>query len=383
VSESTLVLFSNSSTGPRDFYLDNLVITDLSVAPVLQLAADVISNNDYYPFGLAMEGRSYSDSTYRYGFNGKEKDDEGELGGDTNYDYGFRIYNPRMGRFLSVDPLTSSYPNWSPYPFAMNRPIDGIDLDGLEWATVKDDGGNAVDFKWDPENARDKEGNLKSGYYESAVLFSEKTKEPESGDAKTFHAVARVYKTDGTTEDYDGTTLPSDNELFGTVAPGMYYAMKGTHPMSGGYEALNVYTLSGSRDLPALNGENPRDGGSTVSGVNVHKTGKKDYLGTYKKENGHTGGISEGCFNIKRGKDDTNYNDFLANFKSGSRIGIILKRTSHQTIKQGLNIPTGKTYLSRGRERSMFEKIYDYFFYEKYDDSFFDTLDRYENSKKR
>ena len=32
-----------------------------------------------------------------------------------------------------MDPLTANYPSWSPYPFAMNRPIDGIDLDGLEF----------------------------------------------------------------------------------------------------------------------------------------------------------------------------------------------------------------------------------------------------------
>ncbi|MEM9889146.1 MAG: hypothetical protein AAF849_24960, partial [Bacteroidota bacterium] len=34
----------------------------------------------------------------------------------------------------SVDPLTASYPSWTPYAFAMNRVIDGIDLDGLEYA---------------------------------------------------------------------------------------------------------------------------------------------------------------------------------------------------------------------------------------------------------
>ncbi len=70
-------------------------------------------------------------SDYRFGFNGKEMDNE-VAGTGNQYDYGFRIYNPRIGKFLSVDPLTKDYPNWSPYPFAMNRVIDGIDLDGLE-----------------------------------------------------------------------------------------------------------------------------------------------------------------------------------------------------------------------------------------------------------
>ena len=37
-----------------------------------------------------------------------------------------------VSRFLSVDPLTKEYPELTPYQFASNRPIDGIDLDGLE-----------------------------------------------------------------------------------------------------------------------------------------------------------------------------------------------------------------------------------------------------------
>jgi len=66
---------------------------------------------------------------YRYGFNGKEKD--GDMDGN-NYDYGFRIYNPGLGRFLSVDPLTKKYPELTPYQFASNTPIQAIDLDGKE-----------------------------------------------------------------------------------------------------------------------------------------------------------------------------------------------------------------------------------------------------------
>ena len=71
--------------------------------------------------------------TYRYGFNGKENDNEVK-GEGNQQDYGMRIYDPRVGGFLSVDPITKSYPMLTPYQFASNRPIDGIDLDGLEWA---------------------------------------------------------------------------------------------------------------------------------------------------------------------------------------------------------------------------------------------------------
>jgi len=47
-------------------------------------------------------------------------------------DYGMRIYDPRLGRFLSTDPITDEYPELTPYQFASNTPIQAIDLDGLE-----------------------------------------------------------------------------------------------------------------------------------------------------------------------------------------------------------------------------------------------------------
>ncbi len=82
-------------------------------------------------------------STYTYGFNGKEKDQNGEFG-LTTYDYGFRIYNPGIAKFLSVDPLAPGYPYYTPYQFGGNRPIDGIDLDGLESLSSKEKNGEGI-----------------------------------------------------------------------------------------------------------------------------------------------------------------------------------------------------------------------------------------------
>ena len=78
-----------------------------------------------------MPGRPTSSGSYRYGFNGKENDNEVK-GEGNQQDYGMRIYDPRIGKFLSVDPLTKSYPWLTPYQFASNTPIAAIDLDGLE-----------------------------------------------------------------------------------------------------------------------------------------------------------------------------------------------------------------------------------------------------------
>ena len=78
-----------------------------------------------------MPGRQYNPGNYRFGFNGKENDNEVK-GTGNQQDYGMRIYDPRLGRFLSVDPLAQSYPWYTPYQFAGNNPVKFIDLDGLE-----------------------------------------------------------------------------------------------------------------------------------------------------------------------------------------------------------------------------------------------------------
>lgn len=61
---------------------------------------------------------------YRYGFNGKGNDNEIKREGNQQ-DYGLRIYDPRIAKFLSVDPLMKSYPELTPYQFASNTPIQG------------------------------------------------------------------------------------------------------------------------------------------------------------------------------------------------------------------------------------------------------------------
>ena len=95
--------------------------------------ADVVTANDYHPFGMQMPGRKYSqaNSSYRYGFNRMEKNDEVK-GSGNSYEFTFRIYDPRVGRFLSVDPIGKNYPHSSPYAFAENDVISSIDLEGLE-----------------------------------------------------------------------------------------------------------------------------------------------------------------------------------------------------------------------------------------------------------
>jgi RHS repeat-associated protein len=104
-----------------------------------------LSQQDYYPFGMLMPGRNDVKYEYRFGFNGKENDNEVK-GKGNSLDYGARIHDPRLGRFLSVDPITESYPMLTPYQFASNTPISAIDLDGFE-AKIAIFGGSTADPK--------------------------------------------------------------------------------------------------------------------------------------------------------------------------------------------------------------------------------------------
>ncbi len=122
---------NNNSTAPVTFSLDNIRFEQIPGVNLKGYTADVIQANDYSPFGAPLPGRQFNNGSYRFGFNGKERDDEAK-GAGNEYDYGFRIYNPRLGRFLSVDPLTRNFAFYSPYQYAGNKPIYAIDLDGLE-----------------------------------------------------------------------------------------------------------------------------------------------------------------------------------------------------------------------------------------------------------
>ena len=80
-----------------------------------------------------MPGRSFSGSGYRFGFNGKEKDDEIK-GAGNSLDFGARIYDTRVEWWFSVDPKFKKGPGLSPYSAFFDNPISHIDENGM-WPT--------------------------------------------------------------------------------------------------------------------------------------------------------------------------------------------------------------------------------------------------------
>lgn len=97
--------------------------------------ADVVSYSDYFPFGMLMKSRHGNSRDYRYGFQGQEKDDEVK-GEGNSYTTHFREFDPRLARWLSLDPRSSKYPGFSPYNAFINNPNIFIDSRGdtIKWA---------------------------------------------------------------------------------------------------------------------------------------------------------------------------------------------------------------------------------------------------------
>ncbi|HRD52967.1 MAG TPA: RHS repeat-associated core domain-containing protein [Flavobacteriales bacterium] len=90
-------------------------------------------SQEYKPFGSLLPGRNYSSDSYRYGFQGQEKDNEMHGANGTSHAFEYRMHDARVGRFLSIDPLASKFAYNSPYAFSENRVIDGVELEGKEY----------------------------------------------------------------------------------------------------------------------------------------------------------------------------------------------------------------------------------------------------------
>jgi RHS repeat-associated protein len=97
----------------------------------------IVTISDYYPFGSIMPGRSWvkTGKDYRLGFNGQEKDFETA---NDNYDFGARIYDGRIGRWLGLDPLLCITPWNSPFVAFSDDPINRIDPSGMADFYTKD-----------------------------------------------------------------------------------------------------------------------------------------------------------------------------------------------------------------------------------------------------
>ncbi len=93
---------------------------------------EIIQRNFYYSFGLRANAPHFlpgETPKNQYLYNGKELEEE--LGLEW-LSYGFRMYDPAIGRFPSVDPIADQFAWVSPFNYTENEPVGHIDLWGLQ-----------------------------------------------------------------------------------------------------------------------------------------------------------------------------------------------------------------------------------------------------------
>ncbi|HEU0228233.1 MAG TPA: RHS repeat-associated core domain-containing protein [Arachidicoccus soli] len=132
-----------SGTPKRYYYLkDHLG----SIRVVVDENGDIVSSDDYDPWGMTLTGRSTNIAylNAKYKFTGKERDTE------TGYDYfGARYYDGRIGKWMQVDPLSEKYFEISPYTYARNNPLVLIDPKGTDDYYYTQDGqARVVEYSW-------------------------------------------------------------------------------------------------------------------------------------------------------------------------------------------------------------------------------------------
>uniref|UniRef100_UPI002476F894 RHS repeat-associated core domain-containing protein n=1 Tax=Lunatimonas salinarum TaxID=1774590 RepID=UPI002476F894 len=105
------IYVSNENGDPVEVFFD-----DFSVHLT---GTDIVQKDDYYPFGGSFN--AYTDlgtPQQDYLYNGVSLNETTQL-----YETAFRTYDPYLGRFNHIDPLTAMVPGLSPYHFGFNNPV--------------------------------------------------------------------------------------------------------------------------------------------------------------------------------------------------------------------------------------------------------------------
>jgi len=152
---------------------------------------------------MTMPGRSYNAHTYRHGFTGHEKESDLAEG---IYTTEYRLYDARVGRWLSVDPLFEKYVGMSPYNYCMLNPVVMVDPDGravygrenedgtLSYAILDNTMAQNIGFVYSSPEGGDYQYIDSSYDYDGKLIAKEKAKSYGESDFDNWSKNAYVAK---------------------------------------------------------------------------------------------------------------------------------------------------------------------------------------------
>jgi len=120
---------------------------------ISNLDGEVVQHIEYVPFGEVFLEEKNAKWNTPYLFTSKELDRETGL-----YYFGARYQDPKLGIFISVDPLAEKFAGYSSYNYALNNPLGFIDPTGMGpedpptvWGKIK----AYVDYQWNTKIPND------------------------------------------------------------------------------------------------------------------------------------------------------------------------------------------------------------------------------------